>query len=704
MNTPPSHYSTRCCDLQVDRSVSGLVAQQQCVGPYMTPVANCAVVAASHFTRTGTAFAVGEQPIKGLLDPVAQAALTVGEAFLNLMFAQVTSIEDVRGSANWMWAAKLQHEGARMTACCASLCESMRVVGAGIDGGKDSLSMSVRTMPPAAEIVKAPGQITLSLYASCPDVTCTITPDLKAAGTSRLLYFDLGHGRYSLGGSALAITYSQVGQHAPACGPEDMISVRRAFKFVQKLGSQHRILAGHDRSDGGLITTLIEMSIAGNIGMSVNIPFDPDVIRHEDSASVNDDTHVLFGEELGFVLEVPADDASRVVSEASDANLSCVDIGTTLGHAHRDVLISINGGSNILLTPRGNSVTELRSLWEKTSFALERRQASVACVDEEERSLAQRTHEPAFQFDMSLLNAALITGPPELPLKNARARVAILRNEGTNGDREMAAAFFSAGLEPWDVCMSDLMQRAITLDRFRGIVLCGGFSYADVNGSAKGWAATIHFNAHLLSMFSHFRKRLDTFSLGVCNGCQLLALLGWVPSESVPGAGTLSTHGGEHQLLLDTQPRFVRNVSERFESRWVSVSIQPSPAILLRGMEGSKLGVWTAHSEGCLHCPLPSQIEAIEAQLLAPIRYIDDEGDITEAYPFNPNGSPRGIASLCSPDGRHLAIMPHPERCFLSWQLPYVPDDWKERMVNGGAAPWMALFYNAKVFCDEIIS
>jgi len=327
------------------------------------------------------------------------------------------------------------------------------------------------------------------------------------------------------------------------------------------------------------------------------------------------------------------------------------------------------GGAELLRA----GVSELRDAWESGSFELEKLQCAPACVAQEQAGLAKR-HAP--QWSLSFTPA-----PTALPANDKRPRVAVLRQEGTNGDREMAAALHAAGCAPWDVSMSDLAGGAVALDAFRGVIFCGGFSYADVLDSAKGWAATIKFDERLSAQFEAFRNRPDAFSLGVCNGCQLMALLGWVPGgEPIPEA---------------EQPRFVHNSSGRFESRWSAVKVAPSPAVLLQGMEGSSLGVWVAHGEGRAHFPRDDSLQAVLKGSQAPLRYINDACEVTQEYPHNPNGSPEGIAALCSPDGRHLAMMPHPERCFVKWQCPWAPPEWEAN----ASAPWLRLFQNAAAFC-----
>jgi phosphoribosylformylglycinamidine synthase len=330
-------------------------------------------------------------------------------------------------------------------------------------------------------------------------------------------------------------------------------------------------------------------------------------------------------------------------------------------------------------------LSELRDAWEATSFELEKLQCAVDCVAQEQASLANR-QPPAWK----LTYEPVVTPLKLLKSPSGMKEVAVIRQEGSNGDREMAAAVHAAGLAAWDVAMSDLVGGAITLDRFRGVIFVGGFSYADVLGSAKGWAAVLKFNSPLWAQLQAFRARTDTFSLGVCNGCQLMALLGWVP-----GAETAAS--APEQLPQLEQPRFIHNASGRFESRFSSVTIGPSPAVLLEGMEGSSLGVWVAHGEGRAHFPQPDVLQTVLKKNLAPIRYVDDANQVTDKYPFNPNGSPHGIAALCSEDGRHLAMMPHPERCFQTWQWPWMPNEWDGLK----AGPWLRLFQNAQRFCEK---
>jgi phosphoribosylformylglycinamidine synthase len=650
--------SKRFLTTKVDRSVTGLVAQQQCTGPLQLTVSDVAVIAQSHFGVTGAATSIGEQPIKGLLDNAAMARMCVGEALTNLVWARVSALQDVKCSGNWMWAAKLPGEGAALHDAAVALRDMMLELGIAVDGGKDSISMAAHAPGGSGgdETVKAPGSLVVSAYVTCPDITQTVTPDLELPGEGRLLYVDLAGGRHRLGGSALAQVYGQIGDAVPDV--EDAALLERAFNVVQQLIAGGMVTAGHDRSDGGLVTTLLEMAFAGNCGIDVEL---------DDAAA--DPIALLFSEELGLVLEVSAEHEASVLDAFARADVPCVAAGT----ASSEPTVRIRMGGEVVLE---GDVRELRDLWEATSFQLDRLQANPERVEQERAGLHDRTG-PTFVVPFDPLPTA-----PALLESKTKHRVAILREEGSNGDREMTSAFFAAGFEPWDVVMSDLLAGRVDLEGFRGIVAVGGFSYADVLDSAKGWAGVIRFNEGLREQFERFRDRSDTFSLGVCNGCQLLALLGWVPW---------------HGIADEQQPRFIQNASGRFESRFAAVEIQPSPALMLRGMEGSRLGIWVAHGEGQAFFPEPEVLERVRQESLAPLRYVDDEGRVTEAYPFNPNGSTHGIAGLCSPDGRHLVMMPHPERSFLKWQWGWMPRELDRSLA---ASPWLRMFQNAREWCD----
>ncbi|PSR93128.1 Phosphoribosylformylglycinamidine synthase [Actinidia chinensis var. chinensis] len=657
----PSVCSKRFLMTKVDRCVTGLVAQQQTVGPLQIPLADVAVIAQTYTDFTGGACAIGEQPIKGLLDPKAMARLAVGEALTNLVWAKVASLSDVKASGNWMYAAKLDGEGAAMYDAATALSEAMIELGIAIDGGKDSLSMAAHA---SGEVVKAPGNLVISAYVTCPDITKTVTPDLKLGDDGVLLLIDLAKGKRRLGGSALAHVFDQVGDDCPDL--DDVSYLKRAFEGVQDLLGDELISAGHDISDGGLIVNLLEMAFAGNCGIRLDL-----------TSGENSVFQTLFAEELGLALEVSKKNLDTVMGKLGSAGISA----EIIGHVTAAPMIELMVDG---ITHLNEETSHLRDMWEETSFQLEKFQRLASCVDLEKEGLKSR-HTPSWALSFT----PKFTGEKYMAA-NSKPKVAVIREEGSNGDREMSAAFYAAGFEPWDVTMSDLLNGAISLQEFRGIVFVGGFSYADVLDSAKGWSASIRFNQPLLKQFQEFYERPDTFSLGVCNGCQLMALLGWVPGPEVKGVHGV---GGD-----PSQPRFVHNGSGRFECRFTSVTIKDSPAIMFKGMEGSTLGVWAAHGEGRAYFPDDGVLDRVLDSKLAPVRYCDDDGKPTEVYPFNLNGSPLGVAAICSPDGRHLAMMPHPERCFLMWQFPWYPKHWN--VDKKGPSPWLQMFQNAREWCS----
>jgi phosphoribosylformylglycinamidine synthase len=659
--------SKRFLTNKVDRSVTGLIARQQCVGPLQLTLSNVAVIGQSHFGLTGAAISIGEQPIKGLISSQAMARMSVGEALTNIMWAKVSSLEDIKCSGNWMWAAKLPGEGARLHDAAVALKDILLELGIAIDGGKDSLSMAAKVADSSGktEIVKSPGALVISAYAACPDITKIITPDIKNPGGSRLLYIDLGRGRDRLGGSALAQVFGQIGNEAPDVDDPELL--KRSFRVMQRFISEDLILSGHDRSDGGLVTTLLEMAFGGNCGIEILLQK-----LGAESREQGEIIPVLFSEELGLVVEYLPEHEDRITKTLKEYGVPYQVIGKT--RREKEVAISINGK-----TVLNEDMRELRALWEETSYHLDRLQTNTACVDEEQRVI----------FDGKGADYLLTFIPQntsgEILNKPVKPKVAVIREEGSNGDREMASAFYQAGFEVWDISMTDLLEGSRNLDDFRGVVFVGGFSYADVLDSAKGWAAVIRFNKKLYEQFQRFYKRPDTFSLGVCNGCQLMALLGWIPWSGIPDEG---------------QPRFIQNKSGRFESRFSTVQIISSPSIMLKDMVGSRLGVWVAHGEGRLYFPEKAMLQEVINNNLAPVRFVDDSGEFTEKYPFNANGSPYGITALCSPDGRHLGMMPHPERTFLKWQWAYLSEDLKN---NLEASPWLKMFQNAREWCENSI-
>jgi len=650
---------------KVDRSVTGLVARQQNCGPLQLAVADFAITALSLLPDErgkfpGVAISIGEQPILGLLDPKAMARRAVGEAITNIMFAGITALENISCSANWMWAPKLPGEAAKLYDAAGAMGEIQIRLGVKTDGGKDSLSMAARVTHPdgATETVKAPGQLAISFYCSMDDVELHVTPDIKRPGESRLIYVDLARGERRLGGSALAQCVGQIGDKCPDVDSAE--DLKYLFLSIQKMIGEGIILSGHDVSDGGVITTLLEMAFSGNCGLDIKVlPRDGDVIAD------------LFAEELGIVFEILPENEARmhnimayndlneywhvVADTKPEKNISVVDIESGQVYLDEDMLV-------------------LRDIWEETSHRLQIVQGNI-CAKAEKENIYDR---PGPQYRLTY--APEPTPENWMQAKN-KPEVAILREEGSNSDREMAAAFYDAGFDPYDITMSDLTSGRITsLDRFKGLALVGGFSYADVADSAKGWAAGIRFHTKIKEIVDDFYCRPDTFSLGVCNGCQLMPLLGWVPFKGLPDA---------------EQPRFIANKSKKFESRFATVKIQKSRAIMLKGMEGSVLGVWVSHGEGQASFPSEFYLGETLQEDLAPVRYVDDHNFITTRYPFNPNGSREGIAAFCDTTGRHFVIMPHPERTLRKWNWGWMPDEFKKLPVS----PWLKLFQNAREWC-----
>ncbi|CAD6259238.1 unnamed protein product [Miscanthus lutarioriparius] len=441
--------------------------------------------------------------------------------------------------------------------------------------------------------------------------------------------------------------------------------LKKVFGAIQELLSQRLISAGHDISDGGFIVSVLEMAFTGNCGFKLDIDL-------EDRSLLEG----LFAE-LGLVIEVHSKYLNIVKQKLEATGISANVIGEVT--CSPEIEVFVDGNQHLK-----EKTSDLRDLWEETSFQLEELQRLKSCVKLDKEGLKCRT-SPSW----SLLFTPKFTDE-KLLIASSKPKVAIIREEGSNGDREMAASFHAAGFEPWDITMSDLLAGKSSLTEFRGIAFVGGFSYADVLDSAKGWAASIRFNKPLIQQFQDFYHRPDTFSLGVCNGCQLMAILGWVPGSDVGGS---LGKGGDM-----SQPRFIHNESGRFECRFTSVSTGDSPAIMFKGMEGSTLGVWSAHGEGRAFFPDENVLATVVKSNLAPVRYCDDFNNITETYPFNPNGSPLGIGALCSPDGRHLAMMPHPERCFMMWQYPWYPKEWQ--VEKSGPSPWLRMFQNAREWCS----
>lgn len=641
----------------VDRSVKGLTVQQQCCGPLQLTVSDFAISAFSHYSNEGMAYSLGEKSFLMLGDPGAGARMAVAESILNLAGANIGSIQNIGFRANWMWAPKLSGEGAALYDAAKGLSEILIGLGININGGKDSSSMYSKIFN---QIVKSPRELVIKSLAVQKEITKKITPDIKKPG-STILLLDLAKGKRRLGGSALAQVYKQLGSEFPDI--EDVALLKNGFNFIQSLVAKDCLLSCHDISDGGIITTLLEMAFAGNIAIDLDFWHDQ-----------NDDLSCLFAEELGLVFEVDSDHLDTVFNLAIQSKM-----GEHLYHlgyskkTYDDRKITIKHKGRTIIN---NDIDILRTWWEETSYHLDLQRTNPKQANQEWNSI--QGHLPGLNYRFTFIPK---TTPPEILVKKNKPKMLVLREEGTNGEDEMRSAFDSVGFEVWDVNMKDLLGKKINLDRFRGLASAGGFSYADVPESAKGWAATVRFNDYLKQMFSDFYNRKDTFSLNVCNGAQWAALLGWVPYQNIPD---------------EDQPRFTHNLSGIFESRWTMVKINPSPSIMFKGMVGSILGVWVAHGEGYLNCPNQKIMTYIRKNKLTPLVYVNELGKPTTEYPANPNGSPYGITSLCTPDGRHLAMMPHPERCLQKWQWPYLPINIDK---NLEASPWLKMFQNAYDWC-----
>ncbi|MBK1704053.1 phosphoribosylformylglycinamidine synthase, partial [Halochromatium glycolicum] len=787
-----------------DRSVGGLVARDQMVGPWQVPVADCAVTLTDFDGYHGEAMAMGERTPLALLDAPASGRMAVAEAITNIAAADVGSLGAIRLSANWMAAAGHPGEDARLYATVravgAELCPAL---GIAIPVGKDSMSMKTVWERPrggglgaglnpedganeatdsepsdgadpehgardlagiesgierriSAESgaasgagasvadgsdggrerveMTAPLSLIVSAVAPVADARRSLTPWLRLdRGETRLVLIDLGRGQDRLGGSALAQVHARIGETPPDLDDPELL--KGLFAALQALKAEGLVLAYHDRSDGGLLATLCEMAFAGRCGLECDLGGLPAATASASlgsaGSSVGEDglgqqapsgvrangegasesaagdgaraSHgtrrgngalasgeaqtgngapsmdapstdagrdpiaALFAEELGAVLQVPADRLDSVLERLERHGLGAC--SHAIGTPRADQRIIIRSGERPLVDA---SRAELQRLWSETSWQMQRLRDNPDCADEEQARID--ADDPGLSAALTFAPADDIAAP--LIATGARPRLAVLREQGVNGQIEMAAAFDRAGFECVDVHMSDLLDGRIGLDGFRGLAACGGFSYGDVLGAGEGWAKTILFNPRARDQFQRFFARDDSFALGVCNGCQMLANL----RELIPGT--------------DHWPHFVRNRSEQFEARLLMVEVRESPSLLLQGMAGSRLPIVVSHGEGRAEFRDPAQ--QAEAAPFAPLRYIETSGEPALRYPANPNGSPEGITGLCNADGRVTIMMPHPERIFRSIQHAWRPDDW------GEDSPWLRLFRNARVWVGSL--
>ncbi len=636
-----------------DRSITGMVARDQMVGPYQTPIADAAVTATSYETVHGEAMAMGERTNVAVVSAPASGRLAIGEALTNMAGCAVGKLENIKLSANWMCACGEEGEDSNLyrtvEAVGMELCPEL---GIAIPVGKDSLSMRTvwQSSDGSDEKMIAPLSLVVSSFSTVNDVRKTVTPDLKP-GDSSLILIDLGCGKNRLAGSALAQVYNQVGDLAPDLDdPKMMVAF---FAAMQELVEQGQLLSYHDRSDGGLLVTLAEMAFGGHCGIDVTLD------------SLGDEAiSILFNEELGAVLQVACDIETEVLDVLARHGLA--ECSHVIGKPSDTKELSVAHKGNCVFKER---VLMLKRVWSELTYRMQALRDNPDCALQEYDNL-QNEADPGMQF--------LLRYDPGEPFAvlNNRPRMAILREQGINGQVEMAAAFHKSGFECVDVHMTDLLGGYVDLADFSGLVACGGFSYGDVLGAGSGWAKSILYNDALKDMFAAFFARPETFALGVCNGCQMMSQL----KDIIPGA--------EHW------PRFTRNRSEQFEARFVTVEIMPSPSILFDGMEGSRLGIPVAHGEGFADFSSTGSRQSILEHGLMAVRYVDNIGEPSERYPFNPNGSPGGMTGLTTSDGRVTIMMPHPERVFRSLQLSYRP----KGMFKGEEGPWLRMFQNARAF------
>jgi len=630
-----------------DRTVTGLICRDQMVGPWQVPVADCAVTATTFDVNTGEAMAMGERTPVAVNDAAASARLAVGEALTNLAAAQIGDIGKVNLSANWMAAPAIPGDAADLYAAVKAVgMELCPALGITIPVGKDSMSMNTAWQQNGeAKQVTAPVSLVVSAFASVSDIRQSLTPQLIQDQETSLLLIDLGRGKNRLGGSILGQTVNQAGETpADVDSAEDL---KNFWNVIQRLGADGRLLAYHDRSDGGLLATVVEMAFAGHVGLNIDLGDGVDPVP------------ALFAEELGAVIQVKDTDLTSIINLLQKHNLAACT--HCIGKLNTDHQIRFSSGELALFD---EDLFALRDIWSGVTHQMARRRDNPDCADQEKSIRIDPTHQgltPKVTFEIPAIKTASVRPP-----------MAILREQGVNGEVEMAAAFDRAGFQAIDVHMTDVIAGRIDLADFRGLAACGGFSYGDVLGAGEGWAKSILFNSRARDQFAAYFARDDTFALGVCNGCQMLSNL----KSMIPGA--------------EAWPHFVQNQSERYEGRLVQLKIESSPSVLFQGMAGSVLPIAVAHGEGYAEFADRSAAEAFSTSGQVAARYVDSHHAITETYPLNPNGSPLGMTALTTTTGRVTIMMPHPERVFRSRCMSWSPADWPE------SSPWMKLFRNAR--------
>jgi len=639
-----------------DRSVGGLISRDQMVGPWQVPVADVAVTLTDFDTFTGEGMSMGERTPLALLDAAASGRMAIGEALTNLAASYTKDLSRVVLSANWMAAAGHQGEDARLFDTVKTVgMEICPELGITIPVGKDSLSMkSVWRDEDENKSVTAPLSLIISAFAPVYDVRKSVTPEIVPEKESGLFLFDLGQGKNRMGASVLAQVYSQIGQRGPDL--DDVGLFKRFYLAIQEMLDDNYLMAYHDRSDGGLVTTLCEMAFAGRTGLTVDISKLGDQV-----------TDALFTEELGAVIQVRRDNFNNIKQVIDKYKLSAC--FHPIGH--------INDSEEIILSKDkikvfSESLTSLRRSWSLTTYHMQKLRDNPECAKQEYDSILEN-EKPALFSELTYQTDDVLSAP--YLNKGAKPRIAILREQGVNGQVEMAAAFAKVGFEAVDVHMSDLLNGNMDLDSFRGLAACGGFSYGDVLGAGEGWAKSILYNNRAYDMFSAFFARTDSFGLGVCNGCQMMSNL----HSIIPGA--------------DNWPHFVRNKSEQYEARVSMVEVLPSDSLFFQGMTGSRMPIVVAHGEGQTEFRSENASELTDDHT-ACVRFINRNSQPTELYPANPNGSAEGLTGFTNSDGRFTIMMPHPERVFRAVQNSWQSADW------GEDSPWMRMFRNARVWVD----
>ena len=638
-----------------DRSVGGMTHRDQMVGKYQTPVADCAVTMMGFNTYRGEAMSMGEKPTVALFDAPASGRMCVGEAITNIAAVNIGDIGNIKLSANWMAACGNEGEDEKLYRTVEAVSKACQALDLSIPVGKDSLSMkTVWQDGEEKKSVVSPLSLIISAFAPVEDVRKTVTPELKNVEDSVLLLVDLGNGKARMGGSAFGQVYNNMSGEAPDL--DDTGRLKAFYNVIQQLVAEDKLLAYHDRSDGGLFATLVEMAFAGRIGVNVDLT---SLVTNQ--ADVNEASiRTLFNEELGAVIQIAKQDVAAVEALFKEADLAL----HTVAAISTDEKIVIRNQAGIVLE---QNRADLQHAWQETSHAIQRLRDNPACADSEFALIGDNERSALFadvKFDVNEDIAAPFIN------SGAKPKIAILREQGVNGQIEMAAAFTRAGFDAYDVHMSDLMAGRVHLADFKMLAACGGFSYGDVLGAGEGWAKSILFHPALRDQFAAFFADPNTLTLGVCNGCQMVSNL----AEIIPGA--------------EAWPKFKRNLSEQFEARLSMVHVPKSASLILNEMQGSSLPVVVSHGEGRADFALHGG--KISDGLGIALQYVDGQNQVTQTYPLNPNGSPQGIAGVTNADGRVTIMMPHPERVYRAAQMSWKPEDWTE--LSG----WYRLFAGAR--------